>query len=89
MITPAYHAGERSRVEKLSRSPEFIDAKGVREIFGISRSHAYRLSQEGLIKSVSLRPPGAIKGKRLWVVDSVRQYITSCADVPKNKEDVC
>jgi predicted DNA-binding transcriptional regulator AlpA len=78
MITPSYHAREISRVVQLSRSPEFIDAKGVREIFGISRTHAYRLAQKGHVRSVSLRPPGAIKGKRLWVVDSIRKYLQSC-----------
>ena len=43
--------------------------------FGMSRSLAYVLTQEGLIQSVSIRPPGALRGKRLWRVSSIRRYL--------------
>ena len=77
-LTPSQFAKERVNLQQIAQSPEFIDSKGLRAIFGISRSHAYRLADEGLIKSSSLRPKGAIKGKRLWVVESVRNYLNSC-----------
>jgi hypothetical protein len=41
----------------------------------MSRSLAYVLAQAGLIQSVSIRRPGAERGKRLWRVSSVRRYL--------------
>ena len=68
-----------------SGAPEFIDSKGLRSMFGLSRPHAYRLLKAGLIKSVSLRQRGAIRGKRLWVVESVRNFLLSCMDQNSNQ----
>jgi predicted DNA-binding transcriptional regulator AlpA len=82
-FTPVVSDKAKQRLDALSQSPEFIDAKGLRSIFGLSRSHGYRLVEAGHIKSVSLRMPGAIKGKRLWVADSVRAYLGSCIVTPK------
>jgi hypothetical protein len=59
---------------------EFIDANGLRMMFGISRSHAYALTAERKIRSASIRRPGSVRGKRLWLVDSVRDYLNSCMD---------
>ena len=44
---------------------EFVDAKGLREIFSISRTHAHRLAGMGLINSVSIRGRGAAKNDKL------------------------
>lgn len=55
--------------------PEFVDSKGLKGGFGISRSLGYLLTQEGHIQSVSIRRPGALRGKRLWRVASVRRYL--------------
>jgi len=52
--------------------PEFVDYKGLRSIFGITRSMGYLLAEEGKIKTVCIRKPGAIRGKRLWFAASVR-----------------
>ena len=43
----------------------------------IKRSLAYQLLANGLIKGVSLRRRNAMKGKRLFQVDSVRAYLNS------------
>lgn len=56
---------------------EFIDLAGLRERFGIRRSLAYLLIEDGAIKSVSLRRCGAAKGKRLINVASVRDFLNS------------
>ena len=56
-------------------APEFVDYKGLRTLFGISRSHGYQLADEGLVKTVCLRKPGALRGKRLWQCQSVREYL--------------
>jgi hypothetical protein len=55
--------------------PEFIDLPGLQSRFGIKRSLAYILIAEGAIKSVSLRRRGAVKGKRLIDVASVRDFL--------------
>lgn len=57
--------------------PEFVDVAGLRERFGIKRSLAYLLIDEGAIRSVSLRRRGALKGKRLFNVASVREFLNS------------
>jgi hypothetical protein len=66
--TPAYVAAQ---------DPEFLDAVGVRERFGIKRSLLNELINLGLIKSVSLRRRGQSRGKRLFSVDSIRAFLRS------------
>jgi hypothetical protein len=55
--------------------PEFVDCKGLEAGWGIKRSLAYQLLTEGKIQGVSLRRRGAIRGKRLFSVDSVRAFL--------------
>jgi hypothetical protein len=52
--------------------PEWADATGLRRMFGLSRTTAYRLESEGRIRSVLLRRRGFKSGRRLYAVDSVR-----------------
>lgn len=61
-------------------TPEFADAKGVRALFGLSRSHAYLLASEGSIRSVCIRRPGAIRGKRLFCCASIREFLAKNVD---------
>ena len=58
-----------------SNEAEFCDSLGVLHRFGIKRSLLYELHAEGLIRGVSLRRRGAMRGKRLWCVDSIRAYL--------------
>ena len=60
---------------RYAREPEFVDSFGLKAGYGINRSLAYLLAQEGHIQSVSIRRPGADRGKRLWRVASVREYL--------------
>ena len=71
---------------KVKRSPavvlvgpltEWTDYLGVQLLFGLRRSTAYHLDKEGLIKSVSLRHGDEKRGKRLFNVASIRQYLDS------------
>jgi hypothetical protein len=55
--------------------PEFVDAHGLQAIFGIRRTLAYDLLASGHIRSVSLRRPGHTRGKRLYLVKSVRDFL--------------
>ena len=36
-----------------------------------------RITLPGLIRGVSLRRRGAVRGKRLWSIDSIRSYLES------------
>ena len=63
-----------------SAKPEFADAKGARQSFGLSRSHLYELNSRGKIRSVSIRRPGAVRGRRLFDCESIRTFLNSCAD---------
>jgi hypothetical protein len=56
-------------------SPEFVDCKGLEAGWGIKRSLAYQLLNDGKIKGVSLRRRGQSRGKRLFSVDSIRQFL--------------
>ena len=65
-----------------SAQPEFLNHHGVTKQYGFSRSFAYDLYKRGLIKSVCLRKPGSLKGKRLFVADSIRTYLMSNIETP-------
>jgi hypothetical protein len=57
--------------------PEFVDCRGLEAGWGIKRSLAYQLLNDGKIRGVSLRRRGRLRGKRLFSVDSVRAYLAS------------
>ena len=62
---------------------EFVDAPGLQGLFSIKRSLAYSLLGDGLIKGVSLRRRGQLRGKRLFEVASVRAYLASQMETEK------
>ncbi len=55
--------------------PEFADHRTARALFGLSRSYLYNLANERKIRSVSIRKPGALKGRRLFDCASIRDFI--------------
>jgi hypothetical protein len=59
---------------------EFCDSPGAFARFGLRRSLLYELHADGAIKGVSLRRRGALRGKRLWSIDSIRCYLASQMD---------
>jgi len=69
---PAIATGNAGQI-----APEFVDHKAARALFGLTRSHLYALAAEGHIRSVSLRRPGTTRGRRLFVVASLRDYLTA------------
>jgi hypothetical protein len=64
-------------VMKACGAVEFTDTDGLRSMFGIKRSLAYELLGAGLIRGTSLRREGRTRGKRLFDVASVREYLKS------------
>lgn len=54
---------------------EFAGHREIKQMFGLSRAGLYRYQALGLIKSASVRTPGAIRGRRLWFVPSIRALL--------------
>ena len=71
---PAHVAGQ---------DPGFLDARGVEGRFSIRRSLLYELLNSGRVQSVSLRRRGQARGKRLFSVDSIRQFLKEQMEVTK------
>ena len=59
--------------------PEFADHQTARALFGLSRSHLYKLVEDRKIRSVSIRKPGAIRGRRLFDSASIRALLQASA----------
>jgi len=60
---------------RLPPEPELVDANELHARVGIKRDLAYKLLDEGEIKSICLRRRNHSKGKRLFVMASVRQFL--------------
>ena len=56
------------------RSPK----RGHEFFCGFSRAKLYELAGKNLIRSVSIREPGAVKGTRLFHLQSILNYIERC-----------
>ena len=64
--------------------PEFLDATGVYELFGIRKSLLWRLLAERRIRAVSIRKKGNTRGKRLFDAASIRAFLDANVDVEPN-----
>jgi hypothetical protein len=53
----------------------FVRMGDLRRLFGITRPTAYLLAKQGKIRTVSLRQPDHVRGRRLVNVLSVRAYL--------------
>jgi hypothetical protein len=72
------------RAAHFTAQPEFVDHKGAFFSFGFPRTSLYRLMAEGKIKSVSLRKPGGLRGKRLFDWASIREFLRSQMEANAN-----
>jgi len=57
--------------------PEFIDVQNATRFSGIGRTSLYSLIGQGKIRTINLRKPGAIRGRRLIHLASLREYLLS------------
>jgi hypothetical protein len=62
-------------------APEFGDSKVAKKMYCLSRAHLYRLGAEGKIKSACLRQRGSTRGRRLWYLPSIREYLLANMEV--------
>lgn len=60
---------------KTAQPPEFVTCHQATALFGLSRSHLYQLAERGEIQSISLRERNKVKGKRLFIADSIRNFL--------------
>lgn len=63
--------------------PEFMGHEEVTRVFGLKRTHLYQLKDKGVIKSVALRAKGALKGRRLFHVESIRAFLYANLEAAK------
>lgn len=68
----------------VSTNPEFVDAKGAKNRYSLTRSYLYVLAAEGSITSISIRRRGAKRGKRLFDCDSIRAFLKANIEPPKS-----
>lgn len=68
------------QAEREGHLPVWVRAntRGPEHFSSIGRSKLYELAGKGLIRSVSIRQPGQVKGTRLFHLQSVLDYIASC-----------
>jgi hypothetical protein len=66
--------------------PEFGDHQAVRHIFSIKRGKLYDITNRGLVKAVSLRRSGQKSSKRLWALQSIRDYLNSLLQAQNDSE---
>jgi hypothetical protein len=50
---------------------------------GLSRGKMYALEAAGLVKTASLKPPGAVRGVKLFSLKSLLGYVQSCTNQHK------
>jgi len=51
---------------------------------GLGRGKMYQAEALGLIKTASLKPPGAIRGVKLFHLESLLKYVESCTTATSN-----
>jgi hypothetical protein len=65
------------------KPPEYADYHGARYMFGLNRAHLYVLANEGKIRTVCIRRPGAKRGRRLFDCESIRKFLEQNVDLKK------
>lgn len=77
IITPFKNTPAITQLSSPSSTPEYANHHTATALFGFSRSSLYALANAGSIRSVNIRKPGSIKGKRLFDCASIRAFLNS------------
>lgn len=66
--------------DRTTGQPDWVrcPVRGPEPHCGFTRPYLYQLAGAGLIRSVSIRQPGAVRGVRLFNLPSVYAYIERC-----------
>jgi hypothetical protein len=72
--------------ERSGNLPVWVRAntRGPEHFTSLGRSKLYELAGKSLIRSVSIRQPGQVKGTRLFHLQSVLDYVASCEVAPSD-----
>lgn len=70
---------KRAHLTKAAKTiiPEWADEKLVTQLFGLTHTPLFNLRKAGKIRSISTATDGAKYGKRLFNVQSVRDFLES------------
>lgn len=77
--TMEHHSFSPPKSAAVLAVPEFADHHTARALFGLSRSYLYKLAAQRRIRSVCIRRPGALKGRRLFDCASIRAFLDTCS----------
>jgi hypothetical protein len=70
-----------------SQKPEFGDKRVVHALFGLKEGTLYCLHKRGLVRSASFKVRTDERGKRLYDLNSIRQFLAAQIEQPsKNAE---
>ena len=64
--------------------PEFLRIGEAVAVFRLSKAKIYQLISSGKIRSICLRERGQVRGTRLIVYDSLREYLFSKEVIPED-----
>jgi len=54
----------------------------VEQFTGLGKGKLYQLEKMGLVKTASLKPRGAVRGVKLFQLQSLLDYVESCSNQP-------
>jgi hypothetical protein len=81
---------ERMLAERTASSlPIWVRApkSGQTEFYsGLTRGKLYQVEAAGLVRTASLKPQGAVRGVKLFDLQSLLRYVESCATKPSKEE---
>lgn len=64
-----------SQNEQTTILPFYAGHAETSRLTGLSRTHLYQLFNEGKIKTIALRAKGKTRGRRLFLIESVLQFL--------------
>lgn len=80
--TPQKRARKKETAQNLV--PEWADEKIVTQLFGLTHTPLFNLRKAGKIRSISTAVDGAKYGKRLFHVQSIRDFLEAQEQSEKN-----
>jgi hypothetical protein len=72
--TDKAHRTTAAQNQAVIETPEWADEKTITRLFGLTRTPLFNLRKAGKIRSISTAHGGATYGKRLFYVQSVRDF---------------
>jgi hypothetical protein len=87
-IPPVAHSSRPPTSLRSDNLPEFLRVQEAVTWSRLGKGTMYGLMERGLIRSISLRERGKIKGTRLIVADSLKDYLFSHSSAPVPSREI-